>query len=155
MKRLLWPLKVNTALAGFGVSPTSLDNDLRTDLQGLGLAAGLTPQETALVLMALVFGSRFGLVGLSDPDEFNLILAAFRQDRKIDVKKPEIVDALVYMGYETESPLRWEHEAIEYHRGTLEGKPQHPYAKTPIAQLFAQERWSAIKAAVQKRERNE
>lgn len=149
MKRLLWPFKVNAALTGFGVSPTLLDSDLRTDMQLFGREASLTPQETALVSLALAFGSRISLAGRSDSDEFDLILATLRRDRKIDFQKPEIVDALNYMGYATDDVPRWEHEAIEYHRGTLEGEPEHRYVRTPIAQLFAQKRWEAIKDAVE------
>ena len=148
MKHLLWPLKVNTAIAGFGVSPTSVDSDLRAPVQTLGMEARLTPQETAFVLLALAFGIRIGLASRGGDGEFDLILATLRREGKIDFSKPEIIDALDHTGYATEDTPRWEHEAIEWHNGTLEGEPEYPYVKTPIAQLFSQKRWSAIKDAV-------
>ena len=66
---------MSTALAGFGVGPASLESDLRRDVQLLGGDAGLTPEETALVLLALAFGVRIGMDGLASDDELDLILA--------------------------------------------------------------------------------
>ena len=148
MKRLLWPLKVNAATAGFGVSPTSIDSALRTDVQLFGLEAGLTPQETALVMLALTFGIKIGLAGLSSGDEFDAILATLRHEGKIDCKKPEIIDALDEMGYATEDMPLWGSEAALLYGGRLDGKPDYPYSKTPIAQLFGRKRWNIIKDSV-------
>ena len=72
--------------------------------------------------------------------------------QRIDFKKPEIIDALDDMGYAKEDMPLWEHEAIMLHRGTLDGEPDYPYAKTPIAQLFARNRWSVIGDVVEKKE---
>lgn len=44
-------------------------------MQLLGGDAGLTPEETALVLLALAFGVRIGMDGLASDDELDLILA--------------------------------------------------------------------------------
>ena len=154
MKRLLWPLKVNTALAGFGVRPTSLNSDLRTDVQLFGVDAGLTPEETALVLLALAFGIRIGMAGLASDDEFDLMLATLGSDRKVDFRKPEVIDALEVMGYATDGVPCWDEEAIMLHRGVLRGEPENAYAKTPIAQLFAHKRWSMINVAVKREEAN-
>lgn len=130
LKRLFWPLKVNAAIAGFGIRPSDIDSALRTDVQVLGLEAGLTPQETALISLALVFGVLIGQAGISDNDEFDLILGTLRHDRKVDFNKPEIIDALDAMGYAIEVP-RWHFDFDQ---------EQYPYAKSPIAQLFAKKR---------------
>lgn len=151
MKRFLWPVRVNSAIAGFGVQSTSIDRDLRTNVQRFGSDAALSSHETALVSLALAYGARIGLAGSSSDNEIGRILAALRQDGKIDFDKPEIIDALDCMGYAIEETPRWEHEAMEYHRGKLRGEPGHPYVKTPIAQLFARKRWRAIMDAVESR----
>ena len=70
-KQISWSFKVNAAIAGFGVRATDIDSNLRSDVQLLGLEAGLTPHETALVLLALAFGVLTGQAGISDDDQFD------------------------------------------------------------------------------------
>lgn len=52
-KHISWPIKLNSAIAGFGISPTKFDGKLRFEFQSLGINADLAAQETALILLYL------------------------------------------------------------------------------------------------------
>ena len=152
-KLIFWPLKVNAAIAGFGVRPTNIDSDLRTEVQALGLEAGLTRHETALILLALVFGVLIGQAGVSDDDQFDLILGTLRHDGKVDFDKPEVIDALYEMGYGVDP--HWETDAIMVCRGEFDKEDLDDiddYAKSPIAQVFARFRWARLKQHVEQSE---
>ena len=101
---IFWSLKVNTAIVGTGIPPTTLDGELRTDVQLFGRKAGLTPQETALVLISLV-------MGIGAPTELELIVSVWHREGKVNYQKPEIIDALWDIGCPVGDP-HWEHDAI-------------------------------------------
>ncbi len=61
-------------------------------MQQMGKAAGLTPQETALGIVA------YGL-GISFPDDVEIAIGVWRNDGKINLEKPEVVEALRTMGF--------------------------------------------------------
>ena len=145
-KSISWPIKVNAAIAGFGISPTAFNGDFRSEVQSLGINAGLTAQETALILVSLG-------VGIHYDDNFDLILGTLRHDGKVDINKPEVVDALYEMGYGVDP--RWETEAIMVLRGEFDKEELDDicsYTKSPIAQLFARFRWARIKDHVEQSE---
>ena len=138
-KVVFWPFKVNAAIAGFGIPPTKLNGDFRSEVQLLGMNAGLTAQETALILLSLKIGIHYD-------DEFESILAALIRDGKVDTSKLEVIDALHEMGYSVDAP--WEYDAILVFTGDISGDgldEVDAYTKSPIAQLFARFRWSRIK----------
>ena len=86
-------------------------------------------------------------------DTFELILATLRHDGKIDVTKPEVVDALYEMGYGVDPS--WETEALMIYREELDEEDMgdiNDYSKSPIAQLFARFRWNRIKDYVEQSE---
>jgi hypothetical protein len=87
-----YPLKVNMALAAMNVSPTVFDGTWRTGMQQIGIAGGLTPQETALVIVG------YGL-GINFPDSVMTAIGVWRHDGKLDVSKPEVAEALFKMGF--------------------------------------------------------
>lgn len=147
-KHISWPIKVNSAIAGFGISPTKFDGKLRSEVQLLGINAGLTAQETALILLSLK-------IGINYDNSFELILASHRHDGKIDTTKPEVIDALHEMGYDVDP--HWEYDAISIFNGDRDKDDLdniHAYAKSPVAQLFARFRWSKIKFHVERIEGN-
>ena len=90
-----YPLKVNTALAQMAVPPTQFDGEWRSGMQQIGKAAGLTPQETALVIVA------HGL-GIGYPLDVETAIGVWRHDGKVDIEKPEVNDALDKMGFAVE-----------------------------------------------------
>ncbi len=144
-KLIFWPLKVNTALAGIGINPTSIVGQTRTDIQLLGLDAGLTPQETALVLVSL-------LAGIHSPIELELIVSVWHHDKKVNFEKPEVIDVLDEIGCPVGDP-RWWSDAIDISNGTLDDERLEEvdeYAKSPIAQLFAKVRHKKLLAAMGK-----
>ena len=145
-KHISYPFKVNAAIAGFGISPTEFDQKFRSEVQSLGIGAGMTAQETALILLSLKIGIRYN-------DTFELILGTLIHDGKVDTTKPEIIDALYEMGYGV-NPY-WEHEAITVFIGEInkeELDDMDDYVKSPIAQLFARFRWARIKDYVEQSE---
>ena len=145
-KNISWPFKVNAAIAGFGIPPTEFDGEFRSEVQSLGMNAGLTPQETALILLSLKIGIHYD-------DTFELILATLRHDGKVDITKPEVIDALYEMGYGVDP--HWEADAIMVFRGEFDKEELDDiddYAKSPIAQLFARFRWARIKVHVEQSE---
>ena len=146
-KYISWPFKVNAAIAGFGISPTEFYGEFRSEVQSLGMNAGLTAQETALILLSLKRGIHYD-------DTFELILATLRHEDKLDVTKPEIIDALYEMGYGVDPT--WETEAIMIHRGQFEDEELGDidnYPKSPIAQLCARLRWTRIQDHVAQSEK--
>ena len=145
-KYISWPFKVNAAIAGFGISPKEFDGEFRSEVQSLGMNAGLTAQETALILLSLKIGIHYD-------DTFELILATLRQDDKLDTTKPEVIDALYEMGYDVDP--HWETEAFMVLRGEFDKEDLDDiddYAKSPIAQVFARLRWVRIKEHVEQSE---
>jgi len=89
---MLYPFKVNVALAAMAVTPNQFDGTWRSGMQQIGKAAGLTAQETALVIVA------HGL-GINYPMDVENAIGIWRKDRKIDLSKPEVIDALQKMGF--------------------------------------------------------
>lgn len=68
------------------------------------------------------------------------------RDGKVDITKPEVIDALYGMGYDVFS--HWETDAILVFAGEItkeELDDLDDYVKSPIAQLFARFRWYRIK----------
>ncbi len=113
---IFWPWKVNAAIAGFGVSPGEFDGDFRTEVQALGINASLTAQETALILISLKIGKWIDQYSGS----FELVLSYLENAGKVDVAKPEVVDALWEMGYR-EYP-HWEYDAMMVFEGELDAE---------------------------------
>ena len=145
-KNISWPFKVNAAIAGFGVPPTEFDGEFRSEVQSLGMNAGLTPQETVLILLSLKIGIHYD-------DTFELILTTLKHDRKVDITKPEVIDALYEMGYGVDP--HWEADAIMVFRGEYDREELDDiddYTKSPIAQLFARFRWARIEVHVEQSE---
>ena len=145
-KYISWPIKVNAAIASFGISPNVFDSKIRSTVQTLGRNAGLTAQETALILVSLG-------VGIHYDDTFELILGTLRHDGKVDINKPEVTDALNEMNLSGDA--HWEWDAINVLRGKYDEQELNDiddYAKSPIAQLFAKFRWARIKDHVEQSE---
>jgi len=89
----LYPLKVNIALAAMAVPPNQFDGVWRSGMQQIGKAAGLSPQETALVIVA------HGL-GINYPMDVETAIAVWPHEGRIDVDKPEVHDAMFRMGFD-------------------------------------------------------
>lgn len=89
---MLYPFKVNMALAAMNINPTMLDGQLRSHFQQLCKAAGLTPQEAALVIVAHQLGIHF-------PDDVEMAIGLWRHEAKINITKPEVREALDKMGF--------------------------------------------------------
>lgn len=89
---MLYPLKVNMALAAMAVPPNQFDGTWRSGMQQIGKAGRLTPQETALVIVA------HGL-GINYPMDVETAIGVWRHENKIDLSKPEVIDALSRMGF--------------------------------------------------------
>lgn len=87
-----YPVKVNMALAAMAVPPTQFDGVWRSGMQEIGKSGGLTPQETALVIVG------YGL-GINYPDDVEIAIATWRHEGKINIDKPEVVEALSKMGF--------------------------------------------------------
>lgn len=87
-----YPFKVNTALAAMGIPPNQFEGTWRSGMQQIGKAAGLTPQETALVIAG------YGL-GINYPDDVETAIGVWRHKGKIDLSKPEVIEALSKMGF--------------------------------------------------------
>ena len=142
-KYISWSFKVNAAIAGFGIDPGEFDGEFRSEVQSLGRNAGLTAQETALILVSLRVGIRYD-------DTFELILGTLRHDGKVDTNKPEVIDALYEMGYGVDP--HWETDAIMVFRGEFDEEDSDElddYAKSPIAQVFARFRWARLRQHVE------
>ena len=147
-KHFSWPIKVNSAIAGFGISPIKFDGKLRSEFQSLGINADLAAHETALILLPLK-------IGINYDNTFESIFASLRHDGKIDIAKPEVIDAPYEMGYDVDP--RWGYDAVPIFNGDVDKDDmfdRHDYAKSPIAQLFARFRWFRIKVHVDQIEEN-
>ena len=143
-KPIFWPFKVNAAIAAIGISPNALNHQRRYEVQELGLKAGLTPQETALVLVSLLVGARA-------PTVLELIVSIWHRDGNVDFEKPEVIDALYDIGCSVGDPY-WEYDAIDIFGGISDEndiEQFEEYAKTPIAQLFARSRWNKFQIAAE------
>jgi len=88
-----YPVKVNAAHAAMAVPPNQFDGAWRSGMQQIGKEGGLTPQETALVIVG------YGL-GINYPDDVESAIAAWRHEGKINVSKPEMLEALSKMGFD-------------------------------------------------------
>lgn len=87
-----YPVKVNTALAAMAVNPNQFEGVWRSGMQEIGKTAGLTPQETALVIVG------YGL-GINYPDDVETAIGVWRHEGKINLAKPEVIEALSKMGF--------------------------------------------------------
>lgn len=87
-----WPFKVNKALAGMGVPPMLFEGQWRSEMQQLGKAENLTPEETALVMIA------HGL-GIGYPDDTEIVMAYHHANGEIDYEKPMVKAAMRRMGF--------------------------------------------------------
>ena len=141
---IFWPLRVNAAIAGFGIPPDVFTSDFRSEIQYLGKKAHLTPHETALVLISLGISSSLHL-----PLEFEQILFFDYKKGKVNIGKPEVIDSLDILGMtgifgvQVAYPT-WHFAAVDFFRGELdefEIEELGEYGKSPIGQLFAQYRW--------------
>lgn len=54
-----YAVKVNIALAQMNIPPNTFSSEVRSDLQSLGKAHKLTPEETALAIVAIGLGINF------------------------------------------------------------------------------------------------
>jgi len=87
-----YPVKVNVALAAMAVPPNQFEGEWRSGMQQIGKSGGLTPQETALVIVG------YGL-GINYPDDVETAIGVWRHEGKIDLTKPEVIEALSKMGF--------------------------------------------------------
>jgi hypothetical protein len=87
-----YPIKVNTALAAMAVPPNQFNGEWRSGMQHIGKTSGLTPQETALVIVAHGLGINF-------PMDVETAIGVWRHEGNVNIEKPEIVDALHRMGF--------------------------------------------------------
>lgn len=90
-----YPVKVNAALAAMAVNPKQFEGVWRSGMQQIGKAAGLTPQETALVIVG------HGL-GINYPDDVETAIGVWRHEGKINLAKPEVIEALSKMGFNSD-----------------------------------------------------
>ena len=89
-----YPLKVNVALASMAIPPKAFDSAWRSEMQQFGYAAKLTPQETALLIVSQGMGINY-------PMDVETAIGVWRLDRKIDLSKPIVIEALGKMGFNT------------------------------------------------------
>jgi hypothetical protein len=87
-----YPVKVNIALDAMGVPPNHIKGKWRSGMQQIGKAAGLTPQETALVIVG------YGL-GINCPADVKIFIGVWRDEGKISLTKPEVIEAIHKMGF--------------------------------------------------------
>ncbi|MBP2446387.1 hypothetical protein [Rhizobium leguminosarum] len=89
---LTYPFKVNAALAAMAIPPQTFTSEWRSELQRLGYSSKLTPQETALLMVA------HGL-GIHYPLDVERAIGVWRHERMIDISKPSVAEALSKMGF--------------------------------------------------------
>ncbi|UWR41548.1 hypothetical protein K4F85_01175 [Phaeobacter inhibens] len=70
---IFFPFKVNAALAAMAISPNTFNGSWRSEMQQIGKAAGLTPQETALLIVSEG-------MGISYPDDVEIALGVWRSE---------------------------------------------------------------------------
>ena len=87
-----YPFKVNKALAAMGNPPNVFEGEWRSGMQQIGKAGGLSPEETALIIVS------HGL-GVGYPDGVEMAIGIWQSDGKIDISKPELKDAFYKMGF--------------------------------------------------------
>ena len=87
-----YPFKVNKALAGLGIPPTIFDGRWRVEMQQMGIAEKLTPEETAIVIIG--YGLRTNYA-----DSTEIVMAYHIENGEIDPEKPIVKEALHQMGF--------------------------------------------------------
>lgn len=87
-----YPVKVNVALASMAVNPSVFAGEWRSNMQQIGKNAGLTPEETALAIVAHGLGINF-------PMDVENAIGLWRQQGKVDISKPAVIEALQKMGF--------------------------------------------------------
>lgn len=87
-----YAVKVNIALAQMNISPNTFSSEVRSDLQQLGKAHKLTPEETALAIVAIGLGMNY-------PSDVETAIGVWRHEGKIDLGKNEVIKALGQMGF--------------------------------------------------------
>ncbi|MCY4303036.1 MAG: hypothetical protein OXC68_15055 [Aestuariivita sp.] len=170
-----WPFKVNAAIAGFGVSPKMFDSATRSDVQILGKKVKLMRFETALLFMALHYSS-VTLYDNFYAILYALLVNNKIDCRKNEMQDvldwlqlKSIVDSWAqkghFVGPNTLNIEIWNNarmRALEIYMGTAEsdddflkesndydaGLKAVRYAKTPIAQLFAEKRANLMESSV-------
>ena len=95
---MFYPLKVNWALVVMGVDPSQFYETWCSDMQQLGRAANLSPQETALIIVSYGFGPDY------PPSAYDA-LGGWVVNQKLNTFKPEINEALQRMGITQHSVL--------------------------------------------------
>lgn len=89
---MFYPVKVNVALAAMAVPPNAFKGVWRSEIQQFGKAMGLTPQETAVLIVSHGMGMMF-------PDDVETAIMVWHQDRKLNASKPPVSEALSKMGF--------------------------------------------------------
>lgn len=89
---MLFGLRVNTAIAASGINPASIPRPTLNRLQSEGKSLGLTPQETAILVLSEVLNS------LTCPQSVDMAVAIWSQDRKINLEKVDVDLALLKLG---------------------------------------------------------
>jgi hypothetical protein len=88
---MLYPLKVNMALAKMQVAPKIFDPVWRSGMQQIGKNANCSPEETAIAIIG------HGL-GIGYPDEAIPVINRWIASGKVNKNRPEIFEALSKMG---------------------------------------------------------
>ncbi len=89
---MLFPLKVNFALAKLGVNPQHIRSEYRQGAQAVGKAAGNSPQEVALFI-----ASQLPVAYQIDLNPF--VVKGWIRERKINIRDPEIKNSLLSLGW--------------------------------------------------------
>ena len=84
---MFYGTRVNSALATLGIAPMTFTTDYRRSMQKVGEAAGNSPQEVALCMVAeLPIIHRINIQPA--------VIKGWVRERKIDPRAPEVSDAL-------------------------------------------------------------
>lgn len=86
---MLFPIKVNAAIAATGIPPNAIPGHIRQRGQDIGKRHRLTPQETALVIIAECFG-----VGYPTDSSLPLAVETWIAERKVNTHDPRIMQVL-------------------------------------------------------------
>ena len=87
---LFFSAKVNASIAAMKIPPTAIPAAIRKRGQDIGKNEKLTPQETALVIVAARYG-----VGYPVDSDVPLAVQIWTDDRKIHPEHPLVMDALM------------------------------------------------------------
>ena len=82
-RKLLYPLRVNIALAAVNIPPTLINQEYRQGIQAMGWLAGAKPEEVAVSIVSQ----------LPLAHQTNISYEVIRlwiEDGKIDVTKPDV-----------------------------------------------------------------